>query len=105
VLFPFTDLSSAKLRPAVILSPSGAEDFIVAFITSQDPGRPSDDSLVPILRASDEFSLSGLLRDSWVRVDRLATVHRTLIQRKLGVLGPTGKARIHRALSHVFFEI
>jgi mRNA interferase MazF len=40
LLFPFSDLSRNKLRPAVILASAGREDWIVCQITSNPFGDP-----------------------------------------------------------------
>lgn len=38
VLFPFSDLSRTKLRPAVVLAESGPEDRILCQVTSNPYG-------------------------------------------------------------------
>jgi len=38
--FPFTNLTSAKLRPALVLF-EGEQDVVVAFISSRVPDKPS----------------------------------------------------------------
>ena len=38
VLFPFSDLSQAKLRPAVILAEVGRDDWILCQVTSKPYG-------------------------------------------------------------------
>ncbi len=49
VPFPFTDLSSAKVRPALVLAAVTRNDLILCQITSQSAGHPG---AVPIV-ASD----------------------------------------------------
>jgi mRNA interferase MazF len=46
--FPFTDLSGAKVRPAVIISRSdrAGDDVILAFVSSVAPSRPLPTDLV-----------------------------------------------------------
>ena len=41
VPFPFTDLTVAKLRPALVIHES-AKDVVIAFISSKVPVEPSD---------------------------------------------------------------
>jgi mRNA interferase MazF len=38
--FPFTDLTAAKLRPALVLF-EGERDIVVAFISSKVPDKPA----------------------------------------------------------------
>lgn len=42
VPFRFTDLTAAKLRPALVLNES-EEDLVVAFISSRVPSKPSEE--------------------------------------------------------------
>jgi mRNA interferase MazF len=75
VPFPFDDLSSSKVRPAVCLTePIGPYRHIVlAFITSQTPSEPSDTDLVLRLE-EDGFETTGLRVSSTLQLHRLMTV-------------------------------
>ena len=74
VPFPFSDLSQAKLRPAVVLADIGRDDWILCQITSTPYGDPR---AVPL--ADDDFA-TGLLRvASYARPGKLFTAHRRLI--------------------------
>jgi mRNA interferase MazF len=71
VRYPFTDLTTSKKRPAVILSPRAYSaqfgDFVLMPLTSQ---ADADSSL-----ALSEWRAAGLLKSSWVKpiVGTLAT--------------------------------
>jgi len=98
VAFPFTDLSTTKRRPALVLwtDPERA-DFVLAFISSQDIRR-SGIGEVSLLPTHPEFSLTGLAAPSKVRTTKLVTLSGKLIKRWLGRLGPLLSAEIDRAL-------
>jgi len=89
VPFPFDDLSSTKLRPAVCLTePIGHNQHIIlAFITSQTPENPEQSDLV-ITPNDPDFANTGLRILSTIRLHRLMTVSTTIIQRELGQLSP-----------------
>lgn len=84
--FPFTDLSSHKVRPAVVLSqgPKG-DDVVLAFISSQEQKKkePTD---VLIARTSKGFTETGLKADSVVRVSKIATLDKKIMLGTLGVV-------------------
>ena len=102
VPFPFTDLSQTKLRPGVVLwaEPKG-QDVTLCFISSQKV-----DSLARYEFAIDgndpQFSIMGLKVTSKVRVTRIVTLERRLLQRKLGRLGNQLMENLDRALKHAF---
>lgn len=75
--FPFTDASSAKRRPALVLLDTEDEDIIVARITSQPPSMSFDVQLV-------DWQKTGLLFPSVVRVHKIATIEKRLVERRLG---------------------
>ncbi len=79
VPFPFTDLTGNKLRPAVILVES-RDDVIVAFITSQ--GKRDDDYSIKL----DVSETNGLKVNSHLRLNKITTLDKDLIEGKLGVL-------------------
>lgn len=89
VPFPFTDLTSEKLRPAVIISvdPQGI-DVIIAFISSVvSPKELSETDYV--LRHDDaHFVRTGLKKTSTFRMRKLLTIERSRIIRRLGAVSP-----------------
>jgi mRNA interferase MazF len=92
VKFPNSDLRSTKLRPALVVQASylktGLSQFIVAMITSR-VGRFGYPSRVLIQLASIEGQQSGLLSDSVVMTDNLATIATMEIGRKIGSIDMT----------------
>ncbi len=100
VLFPHSDLRTAKPRPALIVQ---ADDLgtdlpqvIVAMITSKT-FRANHSSRVLIKLESKTGKDSGLLANSVVMTDNLATITNLAVDRVIGKL-PMGK--IDKALKH-----
>jgi mRNA interferase MazF len=82
VPFPFTDLTSLKVRPALVLCSLTRGDVILCQITSQSAGHPE---ALPILAA--DFIPGGTLpRDSFALPHRVVTAHESCIQRSVGRL-------------------
>ena len=85
VRFPFTDLTSTKQRPALVIASgsftANGEDVIVAAISGQRVERPGRFDYVV-----QDWRESGLLTPSVVRAGKLVTLHRDLIRRTLGAL-------------------
>lgn len=86
--FPFTDLSSHKVRPAVVVSQGlKGSDVVVAFISSQKfKKKETTDILLGI--GSKSFSETGLKVDSIIRVSKIATLDKKIM---LGILGVVNK--------------
>lgn len=85
VRFPFTDLTSTKKRPALVVSPDWINrlrgDYIVAQITTVAPARLQRTHI--LLTGNDQTS-SGLLKPSVLVLSKLATLHSSIIDRRLG---------------------
>ena len=72
--FPFTDLSAAKDRPAVILTPDPmGPDIVVAYLSSVIPDGSLPETHVLVADDYQEFRDTGLKRTSVVRLDKLRT--------------------------------
>ena len=103
VPFPFDDLSTMKVRPAVCLtdpiSPHG--HIVVAFITSRVPVDPTE-SDIRLDVSLPGFDLTGLRISSTLRLHRMMTVARELILRELGELPDDLKAAVDRGLRSLF---
>ncbi|MGK7947359.1 MAG: type II toxin-antitoxin system PemK/MazF family toxin [Xenococcaceae cyanobacterium] len=83
VPFPFSDLSQAKRRPALIVAKLAGEDLILCQITSQVR---ADNYAVAITNA--DFANGGLNRNSNIRPNRLFTADEGIILYKAGQLKP-----------------
>lgn len=100
VVFPHSDLRTAKLRPALIVQANqlqtGIPQIIIAMITS-NVARAKHPSRVLIRISMRSGRQSGLLTDSVVMTDNLATVFETEIDR---VIGSLAMKPIDAALRH-----
>ncbi len=89
VLFPNSDLRTAKTRPALVVQAddlrTGLSQVIIAMITSQ-MARAGHPSRVTVLLSTPEGRQSGLLTDSVVMTDNLATVLESAVYRVIGSL-------------------
>jgi mRNA interferase MazF len=81
VPFPFSDLSQAKLRPAVVLANVGRGDWILCQITSN----PYGDARA-ILLTDASFAVGALRVTSYARPGKLFTAHHTLMVSQVGTL-------------------
>lgn len=81
VRFPFSDLSSAKRRPAVVLAHAGGVDWVLSQVTSNPYG---DAGAVALSAAS--FASGSLGRESFVRPGKLFTASQTIVARSVGTL-------------------
>ncbi len=103
VPFPFDDLSTAKVRPAVCLTdPIGPHRHIIlAFISSQIPTDLQETDLALDSRQTD-FTTTGLRVSSTLRLHRLMTVASGLIRRELGKLSPRMQGEVVDKLRKLF---
>src|SRR5208283_5349308 len=82
VPFPFTDLSSAKVRPALVLASLSRGDVILCQITSRAAGHPE---ALPV--GSSDFEPGGALRhQSFALPHRIVTANEVCIRRAVGKL-------------------
>ncbi|MBC8182630.1 type II toxin-antitoxin system PemK/MazF family toxin [candidate division KSB1 bacterium] len=79
--FPFSDLSQAKRRPALVLSSLPGYDLILCQITSQ---QITDSYAIP-LKESD-FDRGSLKVESNIRPNRIFTADKAIILYSVGML-------------------
>jgi mRNA interferase MazF len=100
MLFPNSDLRTAKTRPALVVQADGLEtglqQVVVAMISS-NMARAGHPSRVAVTLSSGEGRQSGLLVDSVVMTDNLATVLEAAVSKVIGSL-PLEKT--NAALAH-----
>jgi mRNA interferase MazF len=99
--FPFTDLTGASLRPAVVVSQGQiGQDIVLAAISSVVRGTLAlTDYIAETIHP--EFVLTGLRVTSVIRMHKLAAVERSVVVRRLGRLGPQLQAEVDRLLRMV----
>jgi mRNA interferase MazF len=98
--FPFTDLTSTKLRPALVLI-EGEKDCVVAFISSRVPEALSSTEIL-IHEDHEEFAKTGLKRSSVVRLDKVATVSKSLMLGEIGEIGESLRGEINLKLREAY---
>ena len=77
--FPFTDLSSSKRRPALIIGVFG-DDLIVLAITSKET---LDNAL--LIRV-DDFLTGSIPLISYLRLNKIATLHKSIVRKSVAKL-------------------
>ncbi|HJZ05405.1 MAG TPA: type II toxin-antitoxin system PemK/MazF family toxin [Patescibacteria group bacterium] len=96
VPFPFTDLSAAKTRPAVVVSTSSFErttgNITVAMITFTQQVTPYDCTLV-------DWKKANLLFPSWVRA-KLVTLSPALVRYHPGRLSRRDLSEVEKRVRH-----
>lgn len=79
--FPYSHLKDSKRRPILVLKVPKGDDIIVLQITGS-----SYEKLVEIPLKKDDFKQGNLKRDSYIRIDKIASIERSLIKYKIGSL-------------------
>lgn len=77
--YPFTDLSAQKKRPVLVLAkPDKYGDFIALPVTSRGPHGKS-------ISLMDKLKSGQLPKQSWVRTDRVVTLHQSLVIKSFAI--------------------
>jgi mRNA interferase MazF len=96
VPFPFSDLTQAKRRPALVLVRLAGDDVILCQITSQTV----QDQYAISLRQSD-FVNGSLQRDSNIRPNRLFTADRNILLYRVGTVSNAKLAEVVECLKQI----
>ena len=97
VLFPFTDLTSSKLRPALVWA-IHREDVILIGIFSRIPAGPKRKTWIVIEEQHPGFRRAGLKKPSLIRSEKIAIVHKSVFKKKLGKLSAGLMEDVEKAL-------
>jgi mRNA interferase MazF len=84
VPFPFSNLSTAKRRPALVLASLQGDDVLLCQITSQTT---RDDYAVAL--TEQDFTEGTLRKPSNVRPNRLFTADKGIVLYRVGRISPT----------------
>jgi len=96
VRFPFSDLSRAKLRPAIVLADAGRGDTVLCQVTSKTYG---DDRAVTI--ATTDLASGSLRVTSFARPGKLFTANEAIITTTVGTLSAETLTRVLDAVINV----
>lgn len=98
VPFPFSNLRSAKQRPALVLSRadynSSSPDVIVCALTSNLAASGHS-----VLVSQRDMAQGTLAADSRVKVDKLATLEQSIVRKTVGKLRPAALQQVLRELA------
>ncbi len=88
VSFPFTNLKSSKVRPALIVSSESIDkrDVIVAFISSVINKASIKEVDFILEKTNKGFPETGLKKDSIIKLGKLTTLEKNIILGELGYL-------------------
>jgi mRNA interferase MazF len=94
----FSGGQGAKRRPVLVVQDFGDDDLLVAPITSQLARTAADLVLT-------DWKSAGLQLPSTIRIEKLATIEKSCVARKLGTLPPAELVRVKETLAAVFKQI
>lgn len=101
--FPFTDLTTFKQRPALVISSTEFNrthrDIIVAAITSHVAGKSADDEY---RLAKQEQIACGLPKPSLIKVNKIVTLDKRLIRKSLGQLPKESSEKVLLKIKKIF---
>jgi len=98
VPFPFTDLSSEKIRPALVLAvQKKGDDCTLAFITSEKKEKVGEYGV-----CMESTRQNGLKVESFVRVDKLATLQKKLVIGEIGKVEKEVMGNVDVSLKKLF---
>jgi len=95
---PFADVTTSKLRPVLVLLDTGDEDIVVARVTSQITRTVFDVEIV-------EYEQAGLLRLSVVRLHKVNTIEKRLVNRRLGILTASDWTQVREKIQQIWYSI
>ena len=91
ITFPFTDLQSIKVRPALVISKEDfnqrQDDAVFIMITSITKDIKPEEVLIS--RNDSGFTQTGLKKESVIRTSKIHSLSQSLAKRKLGSITST----------------
>ena len=92
--FPFTDLQSSKVRPAIVISPNSFHrvnpDALFMLVTSNLDRQSPHDFIIS--ESHPEFANTGLRKESAVRVCKIMFLNKSMVIKTIGKLDSQSQA-------------
>ena len=86
VRFPFTDLTSTKLRPVLLWVTHGEDSIVMGFFSALPKDSKLKKTWVLIKDSDSAFKRTGLKKTSVLKTEKIAVIHGSIFQRRLGDL-------------------
>jgi mRNA interferase MazF len=96
--FPYSDLTSAKRRPALVVGELDGDDLVVCQITSKR--RPADKYSIELTNRT--MKTGHIDVDSWIKAGRIFTADSHLIVRKIGTVDDKTLAVVLSTIISIF---
>jgi mRNA interferase MazF len=96
VNYPFTDLLSSKVRPALSLATYG-EDVIILGIFSKVP-ELLQPTWIKIDQHDVDFHKTGLKKTSIIKTEKITIIHKSLTIKEIGWLSPVWLTSVRKTL-------
>jgi mRNA interferase MazF len=93
VPFPFSDLSAAKRRPALVIAALTGDDVLLCQITSK---ATADNYALPL--TPKDFASGNLRQDSHIRPNRIFTADTNIVLYRAGVIQPD---KVHEVIDKI----
>jgi len=97
VLFPFSDLSESKLRPALVIATAEYNNLILCQVTSK---RYSSKNAIKLV-ASD-FETGNLPFNSYIRPDKIFTADLTIVKKHIAIINTAKQKQVKSKLKEIF---
>jgi len=94
--FPFSGLTAAKLRPCLIIGLVEFNDVLLCQITSKNYG-----SRKAIALTRSDFIQGKLVRDSFIRPNKIATLSKSRIKQTLGTINDNKLDEVKQGLKRI----
>ena len=99
--FPFSDLESKKVRPALIISNNNfnkkSDDCLMVPLTSIIKDEPYS-----IIISQENLSSGKLIKTSRIRIDKIFSIEKNLIIAKIGILNDNIFEKIKSEILKIF---
>lgn len=94
--FPFSDLSSSKRRPALVIADTEGDDVILCQITSI-----ARHDKYAILLSDSDFSKGKLEFNSYIRPNKIFTADKSIIIRRIGNIRDQKRKEVIRCITRI----
>ena len=95
IRFPFSDTRQSVQRPALVLYDNRDLDLLLCRVTTKPYDSKTDFKVADWKRA-------GLLKISYARLGKMATLEKEMVNRKLGALGRSDEDEAKKILKAMF---